>query len=390
MGIYEPREDSELLKKYVKRYALGRVLDMGTGSGFQVKALLKKKKIKKIIGVDINKKAVDYCRRNIKSKKVNFFVSDLFSFFENNKKYKNKINQFETIIFNPPYLPEDKGISDKGIYGGKKGYEVLKRFLDSVNDYLTEEGIVLIVFSSLTGKEEVDLIIEKNLLEFEELEKKYIFFEELFVYLIKKSGLLKDLNKKKIKKIKYLTHGKRGNIFTGIYKNKKVAIKIKRKESKAIKRIQKEIKYLKILNKKKIGPKLLSYGENYLAEEFIEGDFILDWINKLKEKLEKENKEKIKKIIIEVLKQCFELDKLGINKEEMHRPVKHIVVDKKGKAVLLDFERCYQTKKPHNVTQFCTFLEKAGLIRNKNLKNTLKSYKREINKNNFKKVIKLL
>jgi pyruvate dehydrogenase E1 component alpha subunit len=37
-GVYEPREDSLLLEKYVKKFAKGIVLDIGTGSGIQAKA----------------------------------------------------------------------------------------------------------------------------------------------------------------------------------------------------------------------------------------------------------------------------------------------------------------------------------------------------------------
>jgi len=44
----------------------------------------------------------------------------------------------------------------------------------------------LIVFSSLTGKEKLEHFLIKNHFKFKELEKKHIFFEDLFVYLIEK------------------------------------------------------------------------------------------------------------------------------------------------------------------------------------------------------------
>ena len=40
----------------------------------------------------------------------------------------------------------------------------------------------------------------------------------------------------------------------------------------------------------------------------------------------------------------------------MHHPVKHIIIGKNRKPVLIDFERCRKTEKPKNVTQFCQFL----------------------------------
>jgi len=61
-------------------------------------------------------------------------------------------------------------------------------------------------------------------------------------------------------------------------------------------------------------------------------------------------------VLKNVFEQCYKMDKLGLNKEEMHHPVKHIVVQKNGKPVLLDFERCKSRKRQHNVTQFCQFV----------------------------------
>lgn len=372
--IYEPKEDSELLRKHVKKHAFGRVLDVGTGSGIQIKSLLNKRKVKKIMGVDITKEAINYCKKNIKSKKAGFLVSDLFS------EVKGKFN---VIIFNPPYLPKDKGIDDNSLYGGRKGYEVLEKFLNSVNNYLAGEGIILVVFSSLTNKEKVDQIIGRNLLEFEELERKHFFFEDLFVYKIVKSRILRELERKGFSGVKFFAHGKRGNVFVGYYKNKKAAIKVKRKESLALERLKNEVKWLRILNKKNIGPRLLFYGENYLVYGFVEGDFVLDWIKKNESK-----KEKIRKIIAEVLRQCFIMDGLGVNKEEMHRPIKHIVINKKNKLTLIDFERCYKTERPHNVTQFGVFLMKNKLVNEKML-GLLKEYKREISKKVFNRILKL-
>ena len=175
--IYKPREDSELLAKYVKKYAFGLVLDIGTGSGVLALEAAKKKDVKKVIATDIQKSVIEYCKENIKNKKVVFKQSDLFS---NIKKIK-----FDTIIFNPPYLPEDIRLKDLTLDGGKKGYEVIERFLNKVDGYLKPNGIILIVFSSLTKPKIINSIIKKNKLKCILLEKKRIFFEELFVYLIK-------------------------------------------------------------------------------------------------------------------------------------------------------------------------------------------------------------
>jgi predicted Ser/Thr protein kinase len=184
----------------------------------------------------------------------------------------------------------------------------------------------------------------------------------------------------KIEKIKFFAKGKRSLIYTGLYKNKKVAIKIKNPKSKAQNRIRNEAKYLKILNKYNIGPKLIKSDKDYLIYEFVEGKNYIDIIS--------QNKEKAKTISKEILKICRKLDKLKINKLEFTRPIKHIFV-KNNKVTVIDFERAYKTKHPKNVTQFCQFLIRKDLL-DKSAINLLKKYKKNQTEANFKKILALI
>jgi HemK-related putative methylase len=373
--VYEPREDSFLLAEQVKKHAKGIVLDVGTGSGIQAVTAAKKKSVKSVIAIDKNKKVVTHCKDSIKNKKIKFLESDLFS---------NVKGKFDTIAFNPPYLPEDVKLKDMTIYGGKKGYEIIERFLSEVNEFLKPDGIILLLFSSLTKKDKVDGFIKDNLLESKLLTKKHIFFEDLFVYSIKKSSLLKELEKNKVKNLKYFTKGHRGILFTADYKGKKAVIKVKLPESKAIGRMENEGKWLKVLNKKGIGPKLFLANKDFFVYEYIPGPFILNHF-------EKSNKKIIIKIIKGVFDQMFILDRLGVDKEEMHHPFKHVIISK-NKPVLVDFERCHKTLKPKNVTQFCQCVnsmsrtnKKIKINRNKMIK-LAKQYKKNQNKENLNKI----
>jgi release factor glutamine methyltransferase len=170
--IYEPEEDSFLLAKYVKKFSKGKILDLGTGSGIQAKTALKN--TKDVLAIDIDKESVDYVRKKgIKAK-----ISDLFS---------NIKGKFDLIIFNPPYLPEERLESKESkriTTGGKQGHEILERFFSNVNEHLNKNGKILIVFSSLTNKNKVDKIIKENNFNFKLLESKRLFFEELYCYLI--------------------------------------------------------------------------------------------------------------------------------------------------------------------------------------------------------------
>ena len=192
MDIYQPAEDSYLLQKYVQKHAFGRVLDLGTGSGIQALTAVERKDVREVVAVDLNEKAIKELKKEISQKKIRKITvkkSDLFS---------NVKDKFDTIIFNPPYLPQDKVgnelIEDPALYGGKHGWEISEKFFSEVNDYLVANGKILFLFSSLTNKEKIEEIISQNLLEFKELEKQKLpMFETLYVYLIEKSKVLREL-----------------------------------------------------------------------------------------------------------------------------------------------------------------------------------------------------
>lgn len=143
----------------------------------------------------------------------------------------------------------------------------------------------------------------------------------------------------------YLAHGKRGEVF--LDKEKNVVIKRKR-DSATTDRLSLEARYLKVLNKHGIGPKLHSFENNELVMEYVDGPRILDWIPTAPEK-------EIRLILLHVLNQCRVLDMFGLNKMEMANPYKHILI-KDNDAVMIDFERMRPTKKPKNVTQFVQFI----------------------------------
>lgn len=168
--IYEPAEDSflmaDVLKKHIKNKKI-KCLEIGVGSGIQLTTL---KEIgidpKNIFGVDINKAAVVHCRKL----GFNCLPSDLFN------EVKGKYN---LIIFNPPYLPRDKREpkdSQIATTGGKLGSEIINKFLKQAKKHLAPKGKIFLLTSSLT--KDIDWLDYKKKL----LEKKKIFFEELFVW----------------------------------------------------------------------------------------------------------------------------------------------------------------------------------------------------------------
>ena len=206
--IYQPREDSYLLEREVLKYSGGKkVLDMGSGSGTQAMAALnsgakeviavdidsesikelKKKGIKENFDCCVNKKSKfsnrTICKKSNITKQIVYkaIKSDLFD------KVRRK---FDLIIFNPPYLPEDE-LGDKesrrATSGGKKGDEIILRFLKYANKFLEEKGIILMVISSLTPKKKINKMLKEKKLEKKVVSEEKLFFEKLEVWKIGKA-----------------------------------------------------------------------------------------------------------------------------------------------------------------------------------------------------------
>ncbi len=176
MDVYEPAEDTFLLYEAIQNEVKGKVesaLDMGTGSGFLAKLLLKK--AGKVTAVDKDPEAIRYARKSLK--KAELIESDLF---------RNVKGKYDLITFNPPYLPQDSwrfGKEDHTI-GGKEGYETVVRFIKQLRKHLKKGGICLLLISSLTKPRKVEEYISEAGLSFRVVSRKRLFFETLYVYRI--------------------------------------------------------------------------------------------------------------------------------------------------------------------------------------------------------------
>ncbi len=164
---YEESEDSFLLQRYVKIYAKGRVLDIGTGSG--ILALKALENTKDVLATDIDNEAI----KEIKKKGINVIYSDLFT---------NIKGKFDLIIFNPPYLP---GNRYRDLDGGKEGYEVIEKFLEKARYFLKKDGKILLLYSSLSMPRKINEFIKKYDYSYRLLETKKLAFEKLYVILLK-------------------------------------------------------------------------------------------------------------------------------------------------------------------------------------------------------------
>lgn len=166
--------------------------------------------------------------------------------------------------------------------------------------------------------------------------------------------------------MEFLAKGHRGIVYLDYLNGKKICIKVEKRD---LSRIKNEAKFLKLLNKHDIGPKFISYSKGKMKYYYVPGVPISEKFNR--------------KIALEVLKQCYKMDKLGIDKFEMHHPLKHVLIGRK--IVMIDFERCKYSLKPKNVTAFSQFI--ANKFKIKVPKKLLQEYKDDYSLKNFKKLV---
>jgi release factor glutamine methyltransferase len=177
MKIYEPAEDSYLMvetlkeeiPKLLKKNPELKLLEIGIGSGINLETAKKAGvNANNITGSDINPKAVEHCRKL----GFNCVVSDLF---------ENIKGKYDLIIFNPPYLPEDKREPKNSrivTTGGKKGSEVIIKFLRQAKNHLNEKGKIFVITSSLSA----NIDFSKLGYGTKEIASKKLFFEKLSVW----------------------------------------------------------------------------------------------------------------------------------------------------------------------------------------------------------------
>ena len=190
MTIYQPAEDSWLLSETLEKYLKDKlknkeidkdiqILDMGSGSGIQAQTC-KKLGFNNVNCADINQESVNL----LKNKGFDSIQSNLFSNI-------NKKQKFDLIIFNPPYLPEDKREpkdSQLQTTAGKKGCEIILEFLKQSKHHLNKNGAILLLFSSLSKPNIIKNKAKELDFKIKKLNKKNIFFEQLFVDLLNKTN----------------------------------------------------------------------------------------------------------------------------------------------------------------------------------------------------------
>jgi release factor glutamine methyltransferase len=157
--VYEPAEDSGLLASAIEKRGHGRLLEVGTGSGWVAERAAAVDGVTEVVASDRSPHACRAARDRAlaggtadRAPAFSVVRADLVAPFAD--------GAFDTVAFNPPYLPTDPENEwddwmERALSGGESGRELIDPFLESVARVLRPDGIVLLLVSSLTGYDAV-------------------------------------------------------------------------------------------------------------------------------------------------------------------------------------------------------------------------------------------
>ena len=168
----------------------------------------------------------------------------------------------------------------------------------------------------------------------------------------------------------------------------RVALKMRRVDADR-KNLEHEAELLIKANSVNVGPKFIAVNNDFLLMQLVDGDLLSDWLETHRET------EIMRKVLVDILEQCWRLDEIGLDHGELSKAPKHLLVDKAQKPFIVDFETASVERKVANVTSVCQFLfmgnssaakmlgETFGERNRTELIDALKSYKKNRIRKNF-------
>jgi release factor glutamine methyltransferase len=167
---------SQFMARYINVQPDDSVLDMGTGSGIQ--AITAGKTALRVLAVDINPEAVQYAVRNVEvnglSNRISVLEGDLFSSIGRDQK-------FSVILFTPPYMQGNTECHfDHALFDCDN--RLLKRFFKEAGAFITPNGYVQMVYSSIADPEKVVEISRECGWRHDLIAHEKTSMEEFFIY----------------------------------------------------------------------------------------------------------------------------------------------------------------------------------------------------------------
>lgn len=177
--VYQPAEDSTLLLESAAAIVQPgwTVVESGVGSGFVAERLTERTDCA-ILGIDIN----PYACMATRGRGIDVVRGSLLD--------PIATGSIDAALFNPPYLPSDDRLPDdwltSAVTGGPTGAEVVMAWLDDLDRVLKQDGVAIVVVSSLTGIDRVRTAAESNGFVAERERSDRHAFEELVALVLER------------------------------------------------------------------------------------------------------------------------------------------------------------------------------------------------------------
>ena len=190
--------DRKRLKKKIN------FLEIGIGSGVLFLSILKNNPDFNCVGLDINPRAINLSRKNMKLNKIKSenVLLKLIDF--NNFSLSNEHDKFDFIISNPPYISEKNKSelakelrqsvylqsyeSDSALFSGEDGLDLIKIIIQKSKELLREKAFVIIEFHP-EQKDALIIILLRNGIKIFFFEKDFLEKERFLIYKIPKQDI---------------------------------------------------------------------------------------------------------------------------------------------------------------------------------------------------------
>jgi putative serine/threonine protein kinase len=129
----------------------------------------------------------------------------------------------------------------------------------------------------------------------------------------------------------------------------RMALKMRRLDADRVD-LTHEAEMLQKANSVGVGPRFFSVSNNFLLSQLVDGNLFGEWLENHKDKT------LVRKVIVDILEQCWRLDEAGLDHGELSKAPKHLLVNLFDVPFIVDFETASVTRKVSNVTSVCQYL----------------------------------
>lgn len=194
-----------------------------------------------------------------------------------------------------------------------------------------------------------------------------------------------------------LGKGYAGVVVLARYRGRTVAVKIRRTDSQR-NSLAGEAGLLRRANVVGVGPRFVAASRNFLVMEYLDGPRISDWIAGVGGR---GASAEARRVLAKILGDCFRLDVAGMDHGELSMISKHVIVGRRGRVTVIDFESSSVHRRTSNVTSATQAIfigsgiakKTAGIYRvppKERIIEALREYKQDVSPEKFAGLLKVL